>query len=388
MKQKNIILLGSTGSIGTSTLDIVREHPNLLKIKGLVANKSWELLGEQAEEFNPEFVVLADKAAFADFKKMYPHIKAYQGFDVIADLTVDKKPDLVVNALVGAKGLLPTVEALKNGIQVAIANKETLVVAGKLVTELAKSKNMELLPIDSEHSAIWQCLRGENSAEVRKIILTASGGPFRATPIEELRKVTVEKALDHPNWDMGPKITIDSSTMFNKGLEVIEAYWLYGVSPEQIEVVIHKESIIHSMVEFNDGSVKAQMGIPDMKIPIAYALFYPSRKYVKADYMDFTNPFSLHFEPPDYGKFRALKMAFQVLNAGGTYSAVLNAANEVAVAAFLQKRIGYLNIADVVEYLLQNHKSISAYTLEDVLEVDRTARSEASEYINKIEGTY
>ena len=383
---KNIIILGSTGSIGKSTLEIVEKHPDKLKVTGLVANSSWETLIGQVKKFNPEFVVLSNEEAFENFNKNNPGVKAYSGFDSIVDMVKNTEADLIVNALMGARGLIPTVEALKRKIPLAIANKETLVVAGKLVTRLASENNLPLLPIDSEHSAIWQCLRGESDNKIRRIILTASGGPFRDTPAEQLKNVTLEQALAHPNWDMGPKITIDSATMFNKGLEVIEAYWLYDVKPEQIEVTIHRESIIHSMVEFEDASIKAQLGIPDMKIPIAYALFYPQRFPVSAPYMDFSKAFQLHFEPPDLNKFRALKLAFDSLKSGATYPAVLNAANEVAVNEFLNENIKFLDIVNVVESVLNTHTPLEDYTLEDILQIDKAARDDAAKFIRKIKG--
>ncbi|MCK5075639.1 MAG: 1-deoxy-D-xylulose-5-phosphate reductoisomerase, partial [Calditrichia bacterium] len=341
---------------------------------------------QQAEKFKPEFVVLSNREAYENFKKHNPGVKVYSGFEAIVESVNEYQHDLLINALVGARGLIPTITALEKKIPVAIANKETLVIAGKLVTELANKNNLPLLPIDSEHSAIWQCLRGEEDNKVKRIILTASGGPFRDTPVEELKNVSVEKALAHPNWEMGPKITIDSATMFNKGLEVIEAYWLYGVKTEQIDVTIHRESIIHSMVEFEDASIKAQLGIPDMKIPIGYAIFYPERFPVNAPFMDFTKAFQLHFEPPDLNKFRGLKLAYNALESGSSYPAVLNAANEIAVSAFLNHRISFLDITRVVENVLNEHSAVNEYTLEEILKIDEQAREKAGKYILKIEG--
>lgn len=374
---KKLFILGSTGSIGTSTLNVCAQHPDLYKVIGLVAHRNWELLLKQAEQFRPEFIVLTSAEAYQKFNSHYQGAaKIFNSFEDILRIIRYEEFDIVVNALVGAQGLLPTIEALKQQKHVALANKESLVIAGKLITNLLDSTHARLLPVDSEHSAIWQVLEGEKKENIRRLILTASGGPFRDKSLEEMKKATVEQALAHPTWNMGPKITIDSATMMNKALEIIEAYWLFRIPFTFIDVVIHKESIIHSMVEFVDGSIKAQMGYPDMRIPIAYALTYPDRVPLDVQFMEFAQTTSLHFQKPDLQKFKALTLAYEALKASATHPAVLNAANEVAVQAFLERKIGFLDIVTLVETMLEKHEGKQDYSLEQILEIDRLTRED------------
>ncbi len=378
---KNIALLGSTGSIGENSLDVVRQHPEHFRISYLTAYRNTEKLIAQAREFRPTGVVIADPALYDTVKEALRGIcEVYAGQDGILTILQDPQVNLVLNALVGAAGLLPTYRAILAGKQVALANKESLVMAGQLISRAVRQLNVHLLPIDSEHSAIWQCLQGERRENIRRIILTASGGPFRTWTREKMKRVTVEQALAHPNWAMGPKITIDSATLMNKGLEVIEAYWLYQVRLEQIEVVIHPQSIIHSTVEFVDGSVKAQLGVPDMRIPIQYALTYPERLPLQVEYLSLARIRQLTFEPPDLKRFPALELAYQALRSGGTAPAVLNVANEVAVQRFLQKEIGFLDIPRVVEKTLQAHAVQNDYSIDNLLEIEKWTR----EFANRV----
>lgn len=382
---KTIALLGSTGSIGENTLDVVRQHPELFQVDLLTAHSNVEKLHRQALEFHPRRVVLTnpEMRRLAEQYLEWPCPVNF-GMKALLQALIDSPATLVVNALVGSIGVEPTYRALLSGKNVALANKETLVAAGRLIMDTARIKGGRLLPIDSEHSAIWQCLAGEPEEAVERILLTASGGPFRTFSAERLSTVTVEEALQHPNWQMGPKITIDSATLMNKGLEVIEAYWLYGVQSQQIEVVIHPQSIIHSMVEFRDGSIKAQLGTPDMRIPIQYALTYPERFPLKVERLRFSEIATLTFEPPDFEKFPCLALAYESLETGGTAPAVMNAANEIAVQQFLARKIRFTHIPEIIRRTLENTEVLSGYELESLLEADRLARKTASEIADKI----
>ncbi len=363
---KHIAILGSTGSIGTQTLDVVRAHPNKLTVEVLTANKNGDLLIKQAKEFKPNAVVIVDENQYKKVKDalISLDIKVYAGSDSISQVVQMGTVNTVVTAMVGYAGLQPTIKAIEAGKNIALANKETLVVAGDLITRLVKENNVFITPVDSEHSAIFQCLTGEPE-KIEKIILTASGGPFRNKTVDELRKVTPKQALKHPNWEMGAKITIDSATMMNKGLEVIEAKWLFGVKNRQIDVVVHPQSIIHSMVQFTDGSIKAQMGLPDMKLPIQYALSFPDRWHSDFPRMDFKLYPNLTFEQPDLVKFPCLALAYNALDKGGNAPAIVNAANEVAVDAFLKERIGFMQIPELIEKAINNIDFIKAPAYND-----------------------
>jgi 1-deoxy-D-xylulose-5-phosphate reductoisomerase len=378
---RQLAILGSTGSIGTQALDVVRAHPDRFGIELLTANQNAELLIAQAAEFRPNVVVIADESRYdAVFSALDPlGIKVYAGLGSIASVVQMDSIDLVLTAMVGYAGLLPTIRAIEAGKPIALANKETLVVAGDLITALAQQKGVNLLPVDSEHSAIFQCLVGEFHNPIEKIILTASGGPFRGRDRQFLATVTKAQALKHPNWTMGAKITIDSATLMNKGLEVIEAKWLFGLTPDQIEVVVHPQSIVHSLVQFRDGSLKAQMGLPDMRLPIQFALGYPDRLDSDFPRFDFTQFPSLTFEQPDTGTFRNLQFAFDALARGGNAACALNAANEVAVAAFLRDEIGFLEISDVIEHVTGSVTFTKTPTLDDYIQTDAEARHLATE---------
>jgi 1-deoxy-D-xylulose-5-phosphate reductoisomerase len=377
---RKIGVLGSTGSIGCNTLEVVRNLNNNgfpVSVSLLSTNGNTELLRNQVSEFKPEAIFIGNGEKSAEFSNNCPVpgtrlLRTKQ--DLLEYLSVSDF-DTLVNAIVGFAGLIPTIESIKSGKNIALANKETLVVAGKLVNELVNEYNVSLLPIDSEHSAILQCLAGEDKSQINKLILTASGGPFRGWKYSELKNVTVEQALQHPNWNMGDKITIDSATLMNKGLEVIEANSLFNIDVNRIHVVMHPQSIIHSFVEFSDGSVKAQMGLPDMKIPIQYAITYPSRISSSYDRMDFTNLQDLTFENPDLDTFKCLAIAYEVLKKGGTYPVVLNSANEIAVKLFLDGRIGFTQIADLIEKELESHKSCDNYKIEDLICIDEDVRN-------------
>ncbi|MCU0417029.1 MAG: 1-deoxy-D-xylulose-5-phosphate reductoisomerase [Cytophagaceae bacterium] len=376
---KHIAILGSTGSIGTQTLEVVRRFKDKIQVEVLTAENNSDLLIHQAIEFLPNVVVIGNELAYEKVKhalESFP-IKVYTGATALASVVTMDSIDIVVTALVGYAGLIPTVQAIKAGKHIALANKETLVVAGDIVTSLAKEHHVAILPVDSEHSAIFQCLTGELRNPIEKIILTASGGPFRGKTIKELEQVTKAQALKHPNWTMGAKITIDSATLMNKGLEVIEAKWLFGLEPHQIDVVVHPQSIIHSMVQFQDGSIKAQMGLPDMRLPIQYALTYPERWLVDYPRFDFTRFPSFTFEPPDMETFRNLKLAYYAMDKGGNTPCVLNAANEVAVAKFLKEEINFLQIPYVVEETISKIKYIEKPSLEDYIQTDQEARKVA-----------
>lgn len=373
---KKIAILGSTGSIGTQTLDVIRANKDAFSVEVLTGNGNADLLIKQAIEFNPNNVVVADESKYQYVKEaLQSHdIKVFSGNKAIAEVVQMDSIDMVIAAIVGYAGLESTIAAIKAGKQIALANKETLVVAGDLVTTLAKEKGVNIYPIDSEHSAIFQCLAGEFQNPIEKIYLTASGGPFRGKKKDFLATVKKEQALKHPNWEMGAKITIDSASLMNKGLEVIEAKWLFGLKPEQIEVIVHPQSIIHSIVQFTDGSMKAQMGLPDMKLPIQYALAYPQR--IRSDFprFDFLNYPQLTFEKADTETFHNLALAFQAMNKGGNAACVLNAANEIAVQAFLKDEIGFMEMSDLVEKCLQQVAFISKPSYNDYVETDKETR--------------
>lgn len=382
---KTISLLGSTGSIGENTLDVVRQHPDQFRVELLTAHSNVEKLYRQAKEFRPRKVILTHPEAPPRAEKIsdWP-CEVEFGMESLLKALENTPADLLVNALVGSIGVEPTYRAILSGKQIALANKETLVAAGRLIMDAARAGNVPIFPIDSEHSAIWQCLVGEPADSIEKILLTASGGPFRTFSAERLASVTVEEALQHPNWQMGPKITIDSATLMNKGLEVIEAYWLYGVQLDQIEVVIHPQSIIHSMVEFRDGSIKAQLGTPDMRIPIQYALTYPNRLPLQVERLRFSEIASLTFENPDLQRFPCLALAYESLKTGGTAPAIMNAANEVAVQQFLAGIIRFTQIPEIIRQTLEDSAIQAEYDLETILETDRLARQTALRIANKI----
>jgi 1-deoxy-D-xylulose-5-phosphate reductoisomerase len=382
-EKKNIAILGATGSIGTQALDVIRANRNAFGVEVLTGSGNADLLIKQALEFNPNTVVIADESKYQYVRDaLQPHdIKVFAGNKAIAQVVQMESIDMVLAAIVGYAGLESTISAIKAGKQIALANKETLVVAGELVTQLAKENGVNLYPVDSEHSAIFQCLAGEFHNPVEKIYLTASGGPFRGKDKEFLSAVKKEQALKHPNWEMGAKITIDSASLMNKGLEVIEAKWLFGLKPEQIDVIVHPQSIVHSIVQFTDGSMKAQMGLPDMKLPIHYAMAYPQR--IRSDFprFDFLKYPQLTFEQADTKTFRNLALAYAAMNKGGNAACVLNAANEIAVDSFLKDRIGFLQMSDVVEKCLENVDFIAKPGYDDYVATDKEARRVASELI-------
>ena len=381
MEKQRIALLGSTGSIGVQTLDIVRENSDRFEVTTLTAHHNWQQLAQQAIEFNVDSVVIADPKHYNDLSAVlasYP-IKVYAGDDAVAQVASDDNVDVVVNALVGYAGLLPTVAAVKRSKKIALANKETLVVGGEVVMKLAEQYRAPILPIDSEHSAIFQCLTGECSP-VRRLIITCSGGSLRDLPIEALKDVTPEQALKHPQWTMGAKITIDSSTLVNKGFEVIEAAWLFGLNADKISVIQHPQSIVHSMVEFEDGAIKAQLGTPDMRMPISYALLYPFRAQRDEHFSFAQNP-TLTFEEVNRVKYPALDIAYDCLRKGGTAACTMNGANEVAVAAFLNHKCGYLDIVRSIEYALNKAQFISKPTLDDFAAADAQSRALARDFL-------
>jgi 1-deoxy-D-xylulose-5-phosphate reductoisomerase len=371
---KKVAILGSTGSIGENTLRVIAENPDRFEVVALAAGSNWERLAQQAREFSPELVSIADSGNAANLKKG-SGVKVLSGGGGLREVAAGMGADIVVSALVGAAGLDPTLAAIEAGATIALANKEVLVMAGELVTRRAREQKVPILPIDSEHAGVAQSM-GERGAshEVVRIILTASGGPFRTAPAESLYEVTPEEALRHPTWKMGPKVTIDSASMMNKGLELIEARWLFGLAPRQVDVLIHPESVVHALAEFVDGSMLAQMSVPDMRISISQALCYPDRVPCEVSRLDLASLGALHFEEPDLGRFPCLAHARAVLNEGGTSPAVLNAANEIAVAAFLEKRISFMDIPALVASALDGHRNATARNLDDVLEADRWAR--------------
>ncbi|MGN7398873.1 1-deoxy-D-xylulose-5-phosphate reductoisomerase [Cytobacillus praedii] len=378
---KYISLMGATGSIGTQTLDVIKEHPSEFKLAAISVGKNIELTRKIIMDFKPELVSVADESSLTKLKAEFPGIHFTYGKQGLTEVAVYHKANILVNAVSGSIGLTPTLEAIKEKKTIAIANKETLVTAGHLVMEEAARNHVPLLPVDSEHSAIFQALQGEKEKNIEKLIITASGGSFRDRTREELQNVTIEDALNHPNWSMGAKITIDSATMMNKGLEVIEAHWLFSIPYDKIDVLLHKESIIHSMVEFHDSSVIAQLGTPDMRVPIQYALTYPDRfKLSSAKRLNLSEIGKLHFSKMDLDRFRCLRFSFEAGKAGGTMPTVLNAANEAAVAAFLDRKVSFLQIEDLIEKALSKHNCISNPGLIEIQEVDVETRK----YVNSL----
>lgn len=373
---KKIAVLGSTGSVGTQTLDIIEQNPERFSADVLTCGFNVELLGSQIEKHKPSLAVVANEDDAVEMGKRYPRTEFLFGMEGLVVAAAKTDCDVVLNALIGMMGLMPTYFAIKAGKDIALANKETLVTGGKLVMDAVKENKVRLLPVDSEHSAIFQALQGNDHKDINRILLTASGGPFRGFSPDKLAGVTVAQALNHPNWKMGSKITIDSATMMNKGLEVIEAKWIFDVPSEKIEVVVHPQSIIHSMVEFADHSIIAQLGVADMRIPIAYALTYPERIENQIDGVDFFKTGTLTFEKPDFNTFKCLQFAYEAANDGGSYPVVLNAANEILVQQFLDGRIHFLDIQNTIEKVLQNHKPVYQLDLEGILEIDQNVRGD------------
>jgi 1-deoxy-D-xylulose-5-phosphate reductoisomerase len=380
---KSIAILGSTGTIGVNALKVIHQFPNRFKVNGLVAGRRFELLAEQIVEFSPEMVSVQREEDVPTLRGLIGRrkIDIFWGEEGAVRVATAPKVDTVLAAIVGAAGLVPTFAAVQAGKDIGLANKEALVMAGELFVREAKKRGVRLLPVDSEHSAVFQCLEGNRKEDIGRIILTASGGPFLCTPLAKLRTVTIEQALKHPTWKMGPKITIDSATMMNKGLEVVEARWMFNVPPEQVDVVIHPQSIVHSMVEYKDGSIMAQLGIPDMRIPIAYALSYPERLKTGLEPLNLKQQGKLTFQSVEKSRFPALGLAYKALSLGGTILPVLNAANEVAVDAFLRGRIGFRQIHRLIEKTLDAHKTLKAKSLPEVLEADRWARNFATRLV-------
>lgn len=371
---KRIALLGSTGSIGTQTLDVVHHYPEDFQVTALAASSNIARLEEQIREFKPKMAVVynEEKAAELKLKVRDLDVDILSGMDGLLAAATDPSSDIVLTAVVGMIGIRPTIAAIEAGKDIALANKETLVTAGHLIMPLAKGKGVKILPVDSEHSAIFQSLQGENRRQIHKILLTASGGPFRGKTLEDMKNVRVEDALKHPNWVMGRKITIDSATMVNKGLEVIEARWLFDVGLDKIQVVVHPESVIHSMVEFDDSAVIGQLGTPDMRLPIQYALFYPDRKALHGEWLDLFSLGTLHFEKPDLEVFRGLKLAYEALETGGSMTTVFNAANERAVAKFLDRKIQFLDIPEIIGEAMEKHTAITSPSLEQILDTEKS----------------
>ncbi len=385
-EKKQIAILGSTGSIGTQALDVIAQHTDKFEVYALTANNNIDLLIEQAIKFSPEVVVIANNDNYLPLKEAlhdYP-IKVWAGIDAISDIVQSADIDVVLAAMVGFSGLKPTINALKSGKTVALANKETLVVAGEQIIDLALKNRAPILPVDSEHSAIFQCLNGEDLNRINKIWLTASGGPFRNYSIDQLQKVTKEQALKHPSWNMGAKVTIDSSTLMNKGLEMIEAKWLFDVDPSHIQVVVHPQSIVHSMVEFEDTSVMAQMGVPDMRVPIQYAFSYPQRLKSDFEQANFLQLSNLTFEEPNLEVFKSLSYAYDAINKGGNMPCILNAANEIAVEKFLEDKVSYLGMSSVLEQTMQRVSYIKSPSMDDYFNTDFEARKVAAEIIDAL----
>jgi 1-deoxy-D-xylulose-5-phosphate reductoisomerase len=384
-RKKGIAILGSTGSIGTQALDVIEAYPEYFSLEVITAGKNAELLIEQAKKYQPNTVVITEESLYQQVKDALwqEDIHVYSGSESLCQVVESAEVDTVLTALVGYAGLKPTLRAIEAGKTIALANKETLVVAGELVTRLAREKGVNIYPVDSEHSAIFQCLVGEFHNPIEKIYLTASGGPFRGWSLDQLQSVKREQALKHPNWSMGAKITIDSATLMNKGLEVIEAKWLFNLKPDQIDVIVHPQSIVHSIVQFEDGSMKAQMGLPDMKLPIQFALTYPDRFTTSFPRFDFLNYPSLTFEQPDRKVFKNLDLAYEAMLLGGTAACALNAANEVVVEAFLNEQIPFLSIADINEETMRTIPSVINPVYEDFVETDRVAREAASLLVSK-----
>ena len=385
---KNIAILGSTGSIGTQSLDIIEAHPDLYKASLLTANNNWELLAAQALKFKPKLVVIANEKHFKNLKDALSatDILVLSGKENLNQAPEMAEADTVISSLVGFSGLIPTIEAIKAGKTILLANKETLVVGGEIVSQLAKENNIKILPVDSEHSAIFQCLQGEKHKNMSKILLTASGGPFRTWSKDSLKNVTVKQALTHPNWDMGAKVTVDSASMMNKGFEMIEARWLFDCAPEKIKVLVHPQSIVHSMVEYQDGSVKAQLGFPDMHIPIQYALSYPERLKNDRYVMDWDKLITLTFELPDYDKFPLLKFAYEAIEKGGNMPCILNAANEIAVKAFLEEKIRFKDMPKLINQTMITTPFIAKPSLEDLIDTNKEARKIAEDNLQQISG--
>lgn len=377
---KKISIFGSTGSIGVNTLNVIDNLNNNgfnVEIVYLSSNSNLDVLTGQINKYKPKGVIINNKESYEKLKSLnFSNTEIFFGEEGLLEIASRDDYDILVSSLVGFAGLLPTIEAIKKGKRIALANKETLVTGGKIIMDLINKSGAELLPIDSEHSAILQCIVGENSKEISKLIITASGGPFRKLEKNKFKDVSVDDALNHPNWKMGKKITIDSATLMNKGLEVIEAKWLFDINPENIEVLIHPQSIIHSMVEFTDGSVKSQMGVPDMKIPIQYAITYPERIHSDFERMDYKNLKDLTFEEPDFDKFECLKLAFDSLVSGGTYPVVLNAANEIAVELFLNSKVKFIEIPGIIKNSLDNHKNLTNFEVTDILTIDKITRKQ------------
>lgn len=380
--KRRIAILGSTGSIGTQALDVISLHPDLFQVEMLSAGSNAELLIAQAKKFNPNAVVICNKEKYGEVKDALDglDIKVFAGVESAGDLAGGSNVDIVLASMVGFSGLAPTISAIKKGKVIALANKETLVAAGSIVTRLAKENGSPILPVDSEHSAIFQCLQGER-AKVEKILLTASGGPFFNLPEEKFNDITVEQALNHPNWKMGSKVTIDSASMMNKGLEIMEAAWLFGIPVDQIEVVVHPQSIIHSMVQFSDGSIKAQLGYPDMRVPIQYALSYPNRIDLDTKRISFPELSQLTFFSPDLKKFPCLRIAYEAFKKGGNIPCAMNAANEVAVAAFLRGQIKFTQIPTVIEKTIEKCNFVASPTVEDIFSTDRISKEKATEFL-------
>ncbi|MEA4974182.1 MAG: 1-deoxy-D-xylulose-5-phosphate reductoisomerase [Paludibacter sp.] len=383
--KKNIAILGSTGSIGTQALEVIEANPSLFEVYALTAGNNVDLLISQARRFLPEMAVIANEQLYSRLKEALADlpVKVFAGDEAIAQVAEMEAVDIVLTAMVGYAGLKPTIHAAKAGKRIALANKETLVVAGELINDLCQQYRATIIPVDSEHAAIFQCLVGEGDNPIEKLILTASGGPFRTYNWNELEHVTPAQALKHPNWDMGAKITIDSASMMNKGFEVIEAKWLFGVSPRQIEVVVHPQSIIHSMVQFADSSIKAQMGLPDMKLPIQYAFTYPERVPTNFPRLDFSLYPHFTFEKPDMERFRNLAFAYEAIDKGGNMPCILNAANEVVVAAFLKGKTGFLEMSDIIESVMGKMSFIPGPAYDDYVATDREARNMAASMIKQ-----
>jgi len=382
--KKRIAILGSTGSIGNQTLEVVREHIDRFDVEVLTANTNFELLIRQAKEFLPNVVVIKEEAHYQQLKKALSHfpVKVFAGSESLSQVVEMDSVDMVVTAMVGYSGLKPTIAAIKAHKDIALANKETLVVAGKIIIDLARKHQVRILPVDSEHSAIYQCLAGEGFNKIEKVILTASGGPFRKFNREELKSVSPEQALNHPNWEMGPKITIDSASLMNKGFEAIEAKWLFHIEPDQIEVLIHPQSIIHSMVQFEDGSIKAQLGLPDMKLPILYALSFPERPKTRFPRLDFLNHSNLSFDIANRKNFPNLDLAFSAMKQGGNIPCALNAANEIVVEAFLKRKIGFTEMSELIEKGMNHIAFVSEPTIEDLENTDKEIRQLVWSFIN------
>lgn len=381
---KKIAILGSTGSIGTRALDVIASNPTLFELFAITGHSNVELLAKQARVYRPNMVIITDESKYTILQEMLADIddvKVFAGMQSVCDMVAMSSVDMVLTSMVGYAGLRPTIAAVKAGKTIALANKETLVVAGELICSLAAKHRSAILPVDSEHSAIFQCLAGEQDKSIEKLLLTASGGPFRTFSMDQLAHVTKADALKHPNWDMGAKITIDSASMMNKGFEVIEAKWLFGVSQEQIEVVVHPQSIVHSMVQFNDGSVKAQLGMPDMRLPIQYAFGYPNRLPNNYERVDFSKIATLTFEKPDLNRFRNLAFAFEAMQKGGNMPCILNAANEVVVHAFLHDKIGFLQMSDIIEWAMMTMPFVAEPSYDDYVACDALVREKVAQKI-------